>query len=530
MGGWNKFTIEKIRDIVTELGNGDKLISTEYIDNTNPIEIQCHNCNKPYTIKLTNFMRTNSRCNFCFGIGNKYGYLEVKNLIEANGDKLLSTEYVSIHDKLEILCNNNHIYTQPLIYYNQGSRCVECKNSEKVGKMSMIRHTYASVKKYIEVENNDILHSLTYVKMKDFLDIECGKCHNRCNITYWNYKNGTKCRKCSGLDYLNIDYIKNEISQLRGDLIMSTEYINDKLPLKVICFKCTNEFTMCYRYLKKGSSCPLCSDKSTRPWTFEEVKQIIENDNNILISTEYKNCHEKLIIQCGGCENEYMMRLNHYIKGSRCKICNTEQIKADRRLSYEYVKKYIEDDDEKLISTTYENTNSHLDVQCNKCTQIYKVCFNSFRCNVRCPKCYSSISKGEEKILNFLNEKGIIHKQQAKLPGCAHKNILKFDFYIKDLNLAIEFQGQQHYKAVDLFGGVKSFEELQIRDKIKVDYCRKNKIGLLIIPYWDYKNIHFLLNLNIAIFKRQLHRKKWPIIRIVNPKKNPLFPSNSIEV
>lgn len=65
-------------------------------------------------------------------------------------------------------------------------------------------------------------------------------------------------------------------------------------------------------------------------------------------------------------------------------------------------------------------------------------------------------------------------------------------FYLTDYNLAIEYQGEQHYRPIDYFGGKEKFEVQQKRDNIKRDYCKNNNINLLEIPY--YKNVEEELN------------------------------------
>jgi len=58
----------------------------------------------------------------------------------------------------------------------------------------------------------------------------------------------------------------------------------------------------------------------------------------------------------------------------------------------------------------------------------------------------------------------------------------------------IEYQGRQHYEAIDYFGGEPKFEMRKKCDKIKKDYCANHNIPLLIIPYWDFDNIHVILS------------------------------------
>ena len=43
----------------------------------------------------------------------------------------------------------------------------------------------------------------------------------------------------------------------------------------------------------------------------------------------------------------------------------------------------------------------------------------------------------------------------------------------------IEYDGQQHDKPIDFFGGYKSYEDTVVRDNIKNQYCLNNGIPLL---------------------------------------------------
>lgn len=55
------------------------------------------------------------------------------------------------------------------------------------------------------------------------------------------------------------------------------------------------------------------------------------------------------------------------------------------------------------------------------------------------------------------------------------------DVYIKDINVGIEYQGAQHYKAIEIFGGEEGLINTQKRDKQKVAKCKKNNTKLVIV-------------------------------------------------
>lgn len=57
----------------------------------------------------------------------------------------------------------------------------------------------------------------------------------------------------------------------------------------------------------------------------------------------------------------------------------------------------------------------------------------------------------------------------------------RFDIYLPHRNIAIEYQGRQHYEAVDFFGGEKGLKKTQELDRKKKEKCRMNGCQLLIV-------------------------------------------------
>lgn len=56
--------------------------------------------------------------------------------------------------------------------------------------------------------------------------------------------------------------------------------------------------------------------------------------------------------------------------------------------------------------------------------------------------------------------------------------------YIPELNLAVEYQGKQHYVAVGLFDGEEGLKKTQQRDKKKLKHSKANCV---VIIYFSYK-------------------------------------------
>lgn len=103
-----------------------------------------------------------------------------------------------------------------------------------------------------------------------------------------------------------------------------------------------------------------------------------------------------------------------------------------------------------------------------------------------------NLSHGEVCVQKYLEDNNIYYIPQKRFDDCRNKLPLPFDFYLPDYNACIEYQGEQHYRAVEHFGGEDAFIIRKRNDKIKLKYCQQHKINLIIIPY--NKNIEEELN------------------------------------
>ena len=115
---------------------------------------------------------------------------------------------------------------------------------------------------------------------------------------------------------------------------------------------------------------------------------------------------------------------------------------------------------------------------------------NSLLSGKGCPIC--SESHGERNARKWFEEHKIRYVSQKVFDDCKDKKVLPFDFYLPDYNICIEYQGEQHYRPIEYFGGEEQFKTQYKHDKIKRDYCKNNNIRLLEIPYWE--NVEETLN------------------------------------
>jgi very-short-patch-repair endonuclease len=94
-------------------------------------------------------------------------------------------------------------------------------------------------------------------------------------------------------------------------------------------------------------------------------------------------------------------------------------------------------------------------------------------------------SRGERLIDTILKSKEVNFIRQKKFDDCSSRRgkycrRLPFDFYIEKNRTAIEYDGRQHFEPV--YGD----EQLEIQkyiDNLKNQYCKKNGIKLIRVPY-----------------------------------------------
>lgn len=128
------------------------------------------------------------------------------------------------------------------------------------------------------------------------------------------------------------------------------------------------------------------------------------------------------------------------------------------------------------------------------CGNIVEVLGNNLRSgNVK--SCGCLVSKGEMKITQILENNNIQFISQYSFSDCVSKKQypLRFDFAIlekNELRCLIEYQGIQHYEETKWESPIEN-------DILKREYCNKNNIRLIEIPYWDYDklNDNYLINL-----------------------------------
>ena len=117
-----------------------------------------------------------------------------------------------------------------------------------------------------------------------------------------------------------------------------------------------------------------------------------------------------------------------------------------------------------------------------------------------CPKCKNSVLENTVRL--FLDRHNIdyIYQYFPKFlsDGVGHQSL---DFYIPEYNVAIECQGLQHYKPVELFGGEEQFKKQIELDRNKKELCEKNGIKIIYYSTYQFKDSNTLSSLKKMLYE-----------------------------
>lgn len=291
----------------------------------------------------------------------------------------------------------------------------------------------------------------------------------------------------------NIVSFEQKVNLLTEDKLKILEFNGVKFPVTFECLKCHNITTVKKGevLVRKGKTfqCPHCHNSKERV-TKENYQKIIKAAKEHKIEVlEYSNTGTVAKFKCLKCEQEFTREPLRFLKNQRCPYCESRCLS----IPLEMFKKELSALSEYEIVDEHQYKNLHEKILIrHECGFIWKVVPSKLLAeSTHCPKCSKRVSKGEKKIQAWLEENKIafIPQWSQNIEG----HVLFFDLYVPKWNTAIEFQGEQHFKPVDYFGGEDGFKIRRLYDNYKKEWCKNNNINLLEISWYDYERIEEIL-------------------------------------
>ncbi len=291
----------------------------------------------------------------------------------------------------------------------------------------------------------------------------------------------------------NLERVEIVLKNEEYKLISSSSDIGSRTELLVECPHGHQLTTNIYKFTVHKHRCKECKKlfKEKEKKSFINIIKLESNDEFEIIS-EYKSKLQPVLIKHNRCGRIWGVLPKKFIYDIRCSECNS---KKQKKTHEEFVKEVFDIyKNEYTVVGTYISNRKKVLIKHNKCGHKWLINPRNFTINKRgCPKC--KMSKGEMLIENILNKYGIIPERQFTFTNCKDKKMLPFDFKVG--NILIEYDGELHYtegrhsKNKEIMR--KKLLSTQNHDNIKNNYCIKNNIPLVRIPYWQFDNIEYIL-------------------------------------
>lgn len=290
------------------------------------------------------------------------------------------------------------------------------------------------------------------------------------------------------------EYVE-ELKIKNPDIEVVGEYMGAKTPILHHCLKHDIYWNTYPLNVLKGHGCIECRKamihkKNGRKHN-EYVEELIKINPYIIVLGEYINAKTPILHYCTIHDVEWNACPDSILHGCGCPECGKEKIGDRLRKSHDqYVNDVRNKNKNIIVVGRYIDSQTPILHKCLKDGYEWMAKPTNILSGFGCPKC--SESKGEKKVGQWLYAHNIVYDYQKCFDDCIDIKPLSFDFYLPMYNVCIEYQGRQHYEPVEHFGGEEQFKVQQRHDQIKRDYCRKNNINLLEIPY--YKDAEEKLN------------------------------------
>jgi len=409
----------------------------------------------------------------------------VKKIAQERGGKCLSQEYKNNYTHMKWKCKCGYIWNASFANIkNNKSWCPKC------GYISKRKLTYEFVKKKIE-EIGGTLLSNTYINNSTPLKIKCVKGHIW-YVAYTNISQGRQCPKCSGFVRYSFVDVKNFIEKCDGILLSKTfNTVKDKIHIK--CNKCLYEWKTTFDGIKNNKHwCPNCAKLRTikkLSCNSDEVINMINNKGGKLLSNYVKN-HDKIKVQCLKCNYIWYPTRANISQGKWCPNCS-----VCVKYTIENVKKEIQNKNGILLSNNYKNVKSKIKVKCGMCSNIWFPTFSRVLQGHWCPRCNLSKRKKQNELYDIIKEiyscnvlSGYTGFDWLRSEDTNRKQEIDIFVFGDNFSLAIEYDGEQHFKSIDFFGGDEGLKRRQYLDKNKDKLIKQHNKILKYFIRFNYKD------------------------------------------
>lgn len=417
------------------------------------------------------------------------------------------TEYKDVHSKMRYICNKHKDMGEQQIdlgHLRSGRGCYYCGRERTIAG-HLIEIDKESDRKIIEEKGLEYVDSYRE-NGKLYIKYICPK-HKEIGVQIMNrnyiLKHAVGCKYCHGHTPPEW-YVMEKMKEINPDIELLEPYENMSKRIKCRCKKHNYLSTKSMQEILMGRGCKYCGAEKLS-------EQHFLSDDEIQNRVSQKHPHIKLIHYDGIDSKESVWLCTKHNKQfkkvlstmlrteeSGCDECYKERIRRDFSLTTEEFKMRLKQSHSELkLVGEYINFTTPIKVYCTKHDYEFETVPSYILHRISCcPKSFKTYK--EETMCSLIESWGYRIDRQHTFDGCADTNSLKFDCYLPDFNIAIEYDGENHYFPVkygtqSLEDATRKHEYTKRHDEIKNNFCKENNINLIRVPYFEFENMDSFL-------------------------------------
>lgn len=437
-------------------------------------------------------------------------FIETANIVHNFKYDYSKVVFVNSSTEVIIICPIHGEFLQKPVNHLQHKGCREC------GRIKQSECKKSNKQKFEKRSNKIHNFKYDYSKVKyiskfDKVEIVC--LHHG---SFWQLPShhiaGAGCPVCARIEErLSLQNFKD-----RSNIVHNFKYgydrsiyITSRSLIEILCPIHGYFWQIAGAHLR-GIGCKRCAIEDRARIKKEKYKKMFEDRANKVHNFEYNYLSEyvknknPMLIEHKKCKTQFWQPPNAHINQQQgCPVCGKEKAHLNRRND----ENEILDKANKIHNYMYDYSlvdfsrmQDKVKIKCKKCNEVFEQALDNHVNNKQgCPKC--NISNGENVISKYLTEKLFIFIHQKSFKDCINPKTkwkLRFDFYLPDYNMCIEFDGIQHFEIInrskDPEKNIKNLLDCQYRDFIKNQYCLDHNIRLIRISYTDIDRIEEILD------------------------------------
>lgn len=435
----------------------------------------------------------------------KITYSEVKeDIASMNNLELLTTEgqYKNANTKIKIRHHNNdidHVIETTYTSIKKKRHCTVCAENASQHNIKFIKEKAKAYKKMLGKK---------YTMLEDYIAAKkpCKIKHNKCgyewspnpNMIITAFKAGKEpCPYCNGRINITEDNFYALLAKNNTHQFKSVKFTKYNEPVETVCMKGHKEYHNVRTLLHRNTYCRQCYDEDVagkyHMLSNEEVQQRLDDrfGKGYFTLLEYSGFDHPMKIRHNSSDCNYYVQTAYYRdlfkpyrEATGCIKCLNNLWKGNTRWFKNKVHELV--GDEFIVISEYIDSHSPIRMQHNveDCHQVFETTPNGFiSAGVRCP--IDGHSHGENWVNSYLEGMRYSNKREKTFPDLVDSNNLRYDFYLNDYNVLIEYDGPQHYEENKDKSHWGNFDYglLHKHDLMKNEYAKKHSIPLIRIPY-----------------------------------------------